>query len=513
MAEKVRNSTRHKAANKMEKLTILPMIDPDCYHIFEHKGDKFLFDVGSNSFCLVNDVLYKLLEIAGTKSRLEVIEYFQKEFPGGIFSEIDNIFDKMRCKGFFSPHFIYERFQQKQLDVLWRHNPRRLQLFVAQACNLKCKYCYAENNESNSRLKFMSEEIAFASIDYLIKKSRRRKNLQITFFGGEPTMNFDLIRKVVAYCDKRGNADNKTFTFELITNGSLLDKEMADFVLDRDFLLFVSIDGWREMNNYQRPSADGKDYFDKIIYNAQYLVNGLRERRSREKVKIRANLTSDYHDVKSVANFLESFGFDYIGIGAITPLAYEATGTPMAMTHEQLDELEEVQGEMLLKAIAEKASGKRPGPYINRLLNKTINNAKRMHTTMGVTCGIGRNTNAVDSDGNIFPCHRYVGMDKYILGNVFEGLNYEKTMGRYQEYNKNAIGMCSKCWARNICGGGCPWEISCPDGTICKRSKAECDRRRKGLEKGLWFYKEARRLLPGNFKDIKPEEDPFKSWE
>ena len=133
------------------------------------------------------------------------------------------------------------------------------------------------------------------------------------------------------------------------------------------------------------------------------------------------------------------------------------------MTYEQLYELEAVQGEMLIEALAERASGKRPRPYINRLLNKTINNAKNMHTTMGVTCGIGRNTNAVDSDGNIFPCHRYVGMDKYILGNVFDGLNYEKTMGRYQEYNNNAIEMCSKCWAKNLCGGGCPWEISCPD--------------------------------------------------
>jgi uncharacterized protein len=492
------------------KETILPMLNPYSYHFFEYKKEKFLFDVNTTAFSLVDDVTYRTLQLAGENTRLEVAKIIDEEFSPGSFAVVDDALDKMRCSGFFSVPPIDMRYQQEQLNNLWRHRPRRLQLFVAQACNLKCKYCYAENNESNSKLKLMSDDIAFASVDYLIRRSGSRKDLLITFFGGEPTLNFSLIEKVVAYCEKRSKEYKKNFSFELITNGTLLDKEMMDFVLDRDFLLFVSIDGWRAMNNHQRPSVTGEDYFDKIIYNAQYLVNGLRERRSNLKVKIRTNLTSDYYDVKSVANFLESFGFDYIGIGAILPLSWDVDGTtPMALSNKQLSEFESMQDEMLLQALIDKAGGKRPGAYINRLLNKSIDNCKSIRSTMGITCGIGRNTNAVDTDGNIFPCHRYVGMNNYILGNVFDGLDYRKVMGKYQAYNRNAVEMCSKCWARNICAGGCPWDISRPDGNICKRPQEECERRLRGLERGLWLYKEARKLLPNIFKDIDPKEDPY----
>ena len=435
-----------------------------------------------------------------------------KEFPGNDFNEADKIVDKFKTKGFFTNQSVNLYEQKANLKNLCKHHPRRLQLFVAQHCNLKCKYCYGENNESNSKHLLMTFDVAKKAVDHLIERSGKRKDLQITFFGGEPTLNFKVIKKIVEYCKKIEIESNKKFIFELITNGILVEGEVAEFVLKHDFLLFVSLDGWREMNSFQRPSVDGIDYFDKILQNAQYLVKEARRRKSKYKVKIRANLTSRFFDVKAVADFFESFNFNLIGIGAITPLAWNPDGTPMALTQEQLNKLEEVEEKMMLQSLATRIKGGKLTTYINRVFNKRLSSLDKIHSTMGVICGIGRNTNAVDCEGNIFPCHRYVGMDSYIIGNIFDGLDYKKTMSLYKLYNENTIKNCSKCWARKLCAGACPWDVSCPDGTTCKRLESSCDRTRRWYERNLWLRKEMRKHFPERFDEKDFDKDAFNFW-
>ena len=405
--------------------------------------------------------------------------------------------------------------QQKNIDGLWLHKPRRLQLFLAQMCNLACRYCYAGNNGSNAKHILMNWDVAKASVDYLVRKSGNRPNLQITFFGGEPLLNFKVLKRVVQYCENVSKRSNKRFVFELITNGTLLNKEIADYVAGRDFLLFISIDGYREMHNYQRPSVDGADYYDTILTNAKYAVNKYRKLKSKKKVKIRANMTPEFHDVRRVAKYLESQGFNKIGIAAIQPMPFEDC-TPCALSEQQLDKLEGEYDEITLEALFSLENGERLSPYKRKLIYQTVSRQLKQRSTMGIICGIGRNTNAVDCKGNIFPCHRYVGMDKYIIGNVYAGLSPSKTIGLYNKYNEAALSQCSECWARNFCGGACPWIRSAPDGQIYEKRQSECNRIKKSIERGLWLDKEIREKCPKIYASVsgsqKKDDELFYSW-
>jgi uncharacterized protein len=350
-----------------------------------------------------------------------------------------------------------------------------------------------EKNESNAKKMLMSREQAFQAVDHLIERSGRRHNLQVTFFGGEPLLNFQRIKDVVQYCKEAEQKNNKIFMFELITNGTLLDGEIADFVIENDMLLFVSLDGWREMHNKQRPNINGKDYHERILRNAKRMDREYKKRKSKYTVKVRANLTPEFHDVRKVVDFFQSNGFSTIGMSAIQDLPYSEGKTPGALSREQMKYIEKVSEEMLVEGFGRIKQDERTGPYITKMLRKMVSSLSQYHSTMGVRCGVGRNTNAVDVDGNIYPCHRYVNMEKYILGNTQTGMDEEKTKIYYRKLIESTRRTCSKCWIRPFCAGGCPWERSAPDGAICDPLPSECDSRRQGVERVLWIRKELRK--------------------
>ena len=479
--------------------TMNTILDSTAYHVFDYRGSKLLFDVGTTAVCEINEFTYRLLTLAGIYDWDETMVRLQKEFPNATLARLSECFDMFKRNGLFLAGSDTVQTSSEVLNSLWRHTPRRLQLFVAQQCNLRCKYCYGENNSSNVKKKLMTVEVAKQAVDYLVSKSGKRRELQITFFGGEPTLNFKIIKEVVAYCRELEIQTNKHFLFELITNGTLLNRYRCDYLLDNKFLLFVSIDGCREMNNAQRPSVNGIDYYDVITKSALYLINESRRRKSKYAVKIRANLTAQQPNIFPVVECLEAFGSKLIGIGSIAPLSWAPDETPMSMTEAQLNKLSDDMETMVIDVLNKKKEGKNAGVYANRLFTKIVRDNLKIRSTLGVTCGIGRNTNAVDCDGNIYPCHRYVGLDAYIIGNIYSGLDKQKTMGLYRSYFQNAKTQCSECWARKLCAGGCPWEISSPDGRICKRNRSDCERRLKGIERSLWLRKEIKKCMPCYF--------------
>jgi uncharacterized protein len=469
-------------------------------HLFECDGDKMLFDVASGMVVELNDFAYEFLELCRTKDWPKVVQTIQKQYPGVSIGELRETLDQLKAKGLFQPPSEFSQKQQEErIQALWEHHPYRLQLVVAQSCNLSCVYCYMEKNQSNARRLLMSRQQTFQAVDHLIQRSGRRRNLQITFFGGEPLLNFQCIKEVVRYCKDAEQKHKKKFIFELITNGTLLDGEIADFVLEHDMLLFVSLDGWKEMHNKQRPSISGKDYYERIFCNAKRMDREYKKRKSKYTVKVRANLTPEFCNVKRVVDFFESHGFTTIGISAIQDLPYSEYKTPGALSKEQMEELEEASNEMLMGGFERIREGKPASPYITKMLHKMVSSLSQYHSTMGIGCGVGRNTNAVDVDGNIYPCHRYVNMEKYILGNTKTGMDEKKTKGYYRKLIESTRRTCSKCWIRWFCAGGCPWERSAPDGIICDPMPSECEDRGNGVERTLWMRKELRKANPRLF--------------
>lgn len=518
------NTTSDSVRQNDESTGMNPQVyappDPGTYHLFECRGDKLLFDLRTGVLLELNDFAYDFLSLCREHADIGALQQaFAKRYPGLPFRKAWKAVEDLSAQGLFrQPRRFTTREMEKYIQTLWRHHPRRLQLVIAQHCNLRCTYCYMEQNESNERHVFMTEEKAFEAVDHLVLRSGRRRDLQITFFGGEPTLNFDLIKKVVAYCNEEvGPRHNKTFMFELITNGTLLSGEIADFVNAHDFLLFVSLDGWREMHNAQRPAVDGRDYHETILQNAIRMDRLYKKRRARSIVKVRANLTTAYPDAKAVTDYLESYGFTNVGVAGIFDQPSCQSPTPGALTDEQLAQVKQETQDLVLETLRRIQNDERVAPYGMKMLRKTIRRLNKRSHLLGMICGAGRNTNAVDTDGNIYPCHRYVNMKSYVLGNTCDGLDGQKTKNYYRTCMTTAMRRCSKCWVREYCKGGCTWDLAKSDGHLCERPKSMCDDMRKSTEFALWLRKELRRAKPRRFgailRDQGISDDPLDSWE
>jgi uncharacterized protein len=471
-------------------------LDQRSFHTFDIEGVKLLFDRATSATLELNEFAYEalsLIEAIGFKSAIGRLRqsYGELEIEG-----LKVVLGQMVDRGMFRFQPLNRSEQDKYLDSLWAHAPYRIQMLMAQGCNLGCRYCYAWRNGSNQKHTLMPFEIAKQAVNYLVWRSRDRVDLQITFFGGEPLLNYPVIKRVVEYCRKIERNGQKRFVFELCTNATLMDREVTDFLVAEKFWLFMSIDGWREMHNYNRPSMEHDDLYDTIVGNAryaqeQYRLHGL------PTPKVRANLTNKFNDFRRVGEHLESLGFSKIDVGAIEPLPH-GDASPAALTEDQADELQEVFEQSVFEGMEMIERGERMGLHHGRTFGDVLRPLERL-PVVGVTCGIGRNTLVVDNRGFLFPCHRYEGMGAYVLGDVFTGLDREKTMAYYRRLNRHAHAHCEDCWIRDYCGGGCVWLLSAKDGHIADPTDRECQRRRRSMELRLWARAHLRKKSPERF--------------
>jgi uncharacterized protein len=479
------------------------------FHVFEFRGEFILFDRVAGLVCEINEFAFDLFYlIEQGKSQEEIIQSLEIKYGECDADACIDVVTTMKERGFFKPIASWSPIESISFESYWRHHPRRIQLMMAQSCNLKCGYCYAWRNDANAPGTYMNWETAKQGVDFFVRRSGNRRELQVTFFGGEPLLNFPIIKKVVDYCKEIEQDGKHVFCFELITNGTLLTHEVTDYIADNQFLLFISLDGWQEMHNYNRPSLDGRDLHDTILQNALY-ANNVYENRKLSKIKIRANLTNRFSDLRKVAAYLESFGFTYIGIGAIEPLPHDDS-CGMSFSEEQMDEMSDTMTEMMIEAMDSLKNNRPIGAYIQRAINKTAI-SEGLRSLPGVICGVCRNTAIVDNQGDVFPCHRYAGMEAFRVGNVFSGMEKDKVIGYYKKIASRAIVDCQDCWIRDFCAGGCPWSISDKSGKIHSLPAKTCNRLRKGVERGLWLRKELYTIRPNMFD--KEYQEMVQKWE
>jgi uncharacterized protein len=471
-------------------------VDPRSFHVFELEGSRLLFDRATGATMQLNDVAFeslRMIEQYGVESGLPRLLEQRPELE---MDDLRQALGEMKSQGMFRFEPLDRAAQDAYLERLWMHQPRRIQMLMAQGCNLGCRYCYAWRNGSNQKHTLMPWEIARQAVDYLVWRSGPRPELQITFFGGEPLLNYPVLRQVVEYGRSIEKLGHKKFIFELCTNCTLMGKEVVDFLVEQKFLLFMSIDGWREMHNYNRPAVEKDDLYDTIVANARYANEQYRLHKLFPP-KVRANLTNKYNDLRAVAKYLEELGFINVDVGAIEPLPH-GDPSPAALTEDQADELHVKYEAIIVEALEKVKSGGQLGVHSQKAFNRAVAPAERL-PAVGVICGIGRNTLVVDNKGNLFPCHRYEGMNAFILGDIFTGLDREATMRYYRQVNGHATEHCDDCWIRDYCGGGCAWLLSARDGHLADPTERECNRRRHGMEIGLWARSELRKRFPHRF--------------
>lgn len=394
------------------------------FHAFEHLGRKCVINVDNMTANIVGEATAIALKDVDDKMKA--------------LSELRNNEELEKLELFSNESSLLKK-SDEYIPV------SNLALFVTQSCNLRCVYCYGDGGGYGGSGD-MSPEVAMKAIDWLIEQSGKVKSLNIAFFGGEPLMNFPLMKQIVEYASKRGTETDKKFTYSITTNATLLDEEKIAFLKENKVSVLISFDGSEEIQNKQRPFADGSPSYKSTIPKIKKLLENFPE------TPCRATLLEGI-DPLIVKNALKEIGFSSI---VVTPASVSLFDKKNGKTHPSRN-LKDVQSmiekeseEWILHTKnrdTEKLKKISSSGMLTPSMTAFLNNEKKYHP-----CGAGLGMAAVSCAGDIFLCHRFVGSDEYKMGTVFEkGLKRDD----YLKSPTECIEKCSKCFAKYFCAGGC----------------------------------------------------------
>lgn len=344
-------------------------------------------------------------------------------------------------------------------------------LHVTDQCNLRCVYCY-ERDRPGKAVKAMDLQIATTAVDWLIRQSGQKKNLRIVFFGGEPLMNFPLIRETVAYANNVSQSKGKTITYEISTNGTLLTREIIHFFKEHKIVPTISMDGTKVIQDRQRPFKNGKGSHEKVVLRIRDLLDAIPQTGCNA-------ILMDGKNHRNVFNELRKLGFKKIGLSppnSLSPARQKMLPENILNNDDAWFTSELLQNsEKLLKYInARDIDGIRSITQISPLVGIMELIVKNVHRR--IPCGAGRSSVAVSPDGDIFPCHRFTGLDQFRLGNV----SSPQAMRNFNSANRlDETPACQSCNARHLCAGGCPHDNFMTTGNHTTPSGNSCGRMQK----------------------------------
>jgi len=377
----------------------------------------------------------------------------------------------------------HQRVEESPEALPAREPIKHISLNVAQTCNLSCVYCYGVDGEYSQK-GLMKPETAFKAVDWLIEQSQDVKDLVVTFFGGEPLMNFRLIKQVVRYAKEKAHECEKNVYFSITTNGTLLTKEAIDYFNEKRFSVVISFDGDLEMQNKNRP-------FKRNNGSNEITRRGVREFLETRggNVTARATITTYNTDLKKVRHSLAEMGFNRVILSEATlPVTSAAENGDndvlcpyMINAHQRkamLDDLED-QAKETLQAIKER--GRPLTGTILGILQILRSKRKRKYF-----CGVGRGLVGISISGDVYPCHRFVGQEDLKMGCV-DRFDPESQTAYIKNYGVSQV-KCSKCWARYFCGGGCLHEALSANGNMTEPNKHSCNQLQRSVELGIAVY-------------------------
>lgn len=430
-------------------------------HTFHCLGKVFLVDVESGSIYEIDGLTEKLIN-----RKISPDSYPEGEFL--CYSEQDiadaqREIDELTRQGLlFSP-------EGEHKPAVYSGIIKSMCLNVSHLCNLRCEYCFADGGTYNGAAENMSLDVALKAIDMIVSKSANRHNLEVDFFGGEPLLNFDVVKKTVEYARSIEKAHNKNFRFTITTNAMLLNDEIIDFFNKEMYNVVVSIDGRRSVHDCVRKTASGKGSFDTAIKNA------LRFKQLRKgQYYIRGTYTALNKDFSNDVLFLNDLGFDQL---SIEPVVLPENHR-LAIKKEDIEQLK-AEYDKLAEAYVERRKGEKWFNFFHFMLD--IYNgpceSKRL-----VGCGAGNDYVAVAPNGNIYPCHQFDGEKDYVIGNVLDGTFNTEIPKFFAENNLLKKDKCRNCWAKYYCSGGCAANAIKYGGGINKPYELSCELMRKRIE-------------------------------
>ena len=446
-------------------------------HKYFLNGYYIVLDVNSGAVHVVDKLFYDMLDQVEPELPAEcpqsVVDAFAKDYSEDAIRETYGEMVALKENGQLFTEDDYAQFANMMVS-----SPiKALCLNIAHDCNLRCEYCFAGKGDYCQGRMLMTEEVGKAAIDYLLHYSQGRHNLEVDFFGGEPTINFDVVKKVVEYARSKEKEFDKKFRFTITTNGLILNDDMMDFINREMYNVVCSVDGRKEINDRVRARVDGSGCYDAIIPHFQELIRRREASGNDENWQyyVRGTFTKYNKDFGNDVMHMFDLGFDQISFEPVVADAKQ----PYALTYEDLPDVF-AEYERLSKLIIEnkKSAGKHFNFYHFMIdLDQGPCAIKRLRG-----CGCGNEYVAITPDGDVYPCHQFVGHEEWKMGNVFD-LSINKEMkdnfARATVYHKPK---CQECWAKFYCSGGCNannWQYM---GDVLDSFDLACEMEKKRLE-------------------------------
>ena len=450
-------------------------------HQYQNNGYNIVLDVNSGCVHVVDQMGYDVIAalnaihpeqtastIQTAKTREAIKAQFENTYePEEIDTVLDDLAELTEAGQLFAPD-THEACIQ---DVMKRKTVvKALCLHIAHDCNLACQYCFAEEGEYHGRRALMSYEVGKKALDFLIANSGSRKNLEVDFFGGEPLMNWQVVKDLVKYGREQEKLHNKKFRFTLTTNGVLLNDEVMEFCNKEMGNVVLSVDGRKEVHDYMRPFRKGAGSYDLIMPKFQKFA----ESRNQDKYYVRGTFTHHNLDFSKDVLHLADLGFKQISVEPVVAADTEE----YAIREEDIPQIMEEYDTLAKEMIKREKEGKGFN-FFHFMIDLTGGPCvyKRLSG-----CGSGTEYLAVTPWGDFYPCHQFVGEEQYLMGNVDEGITkpeIQKEFGGCNVYTKKD---CKDCFARFYCSGGCAANAFHFQGDIKGNYEIGCELQRKRVE-------------------------------
>ncbi len=450
-------------------------------HQYKNNGFNIVMDVNSGSVHVVDPVVYDAIEIlaelAGDMADARPLSESEKaavrEKLSGAYEcpEIDEALEDIQLLIDREELFTADLYKDYVLDFKKRKTVvKALCLHIAHDCNLACRYCFAEEGEYHGRRALMSFEVGKKALDFLIANSGNRRNLEVDFFGGEPLMNWDVVKQLVEYGRSKEEEYNKKFRFTLTTNGVLLNDEVMEFCNREMGNVVLSLDGRPEVNDKMRPFRNGKGSYELIVPKFQKFADS----RNQNNYYVRGTFTRENLDFSQDVIHFADLGFKQMSIEPVVASPEE----PYAIREEDLPKIMEEYDKLAVEYIKRQKEGRGFNFFHFMLdLNQGPCVAKRLSG-----CGSGTEYLAVTPWGDLYPCHQFVGEEKFILGNVDDGITNTEVRDEFKLCNVYAKDKCRDCFARFYCSGGCAANSYNFHGSILYAYDIGCEMQKKRIE-------------------------------